>query len=153
MSSWLIRKGTFNQPLSWRDWCINPLIGWPGLPTRLLEGGGGLRVMGPERRGRVLLHKHGAQSAGIALHSKGALGSGGLYFGDLALFNTITTAPFCPDLLALFICISRSLGCKVSSCKPCWMGKLIWGVVPTTDQGVCPQRKNVDLRKQHKEDA
>lgn len=42
----------------------------------------------------------------------------GLYFGALALFNTITTPPFCPDLLALFICISRSLGCKVSSGEP-----------------------------------
>lgn len=27
---------------------------------------------------------------------------GGLYFGLLALFNTITTAPFCPDLLPFY---------------------------------------------------
>lgn len=41
--------------------------------------------------------------------------TGGLYFGALALFNTITTPPFCPGMLALFICISRSLGCRVAS--------------------------------------
>lgn len=28
--------------------------------------------------------------------------TGGLYFGALALFNTITTAPFSPDLLPFF---------------------------------------------------
>lgn len=37
--------------------------------------------MGPERRGWGLLHKDGAQSAGIALHSKGP--PAGLHWGYL----------------------------------------------------------------------
>lgn len=146
MSPWFIRKGTFSQPLSWRGVCMSPLIGWPGLSVRLLGGDGG---------GEDFCISMGTNLLGLLCTVRGPpqAYTGGLYFGALALFNTITTPPFCPDLLALFICISRSLGCKVSSCKPFWMGNLIWGVVLATEQGVCPQHRNVDLRKQHREDG
>lgn len=149
MSLWFIGKGTFSQPLSWRSCCVSQLIEGPGLPARLLVG----CLTGPQRRGVSGLHKHGAQSAGIALHSQGP--SPGWYRGSLfwalALFNTITTAPFSPDLLPFFyICICCSLGCRISTRIPSWMGKLIWRMLLTTKRGVHLQCKNVDLRNQHK---
>lgn len=59
--------------------CKSPLIG----PTNQACGGDGkVEGDGPRgERGETLLHKHGAQSAGIALHSEGA--STGLYRGSL----------------------------------------------------------------------
>ncbi len=73
MSSWFIRKETFNEPLSWRDLCKSP--------SNQACGGEGWGWWVCRGEGEGLLHKDGAQSAGIALHSKGA--SAGLYWGSL----------------------------------------------------------------------
>lgn len=81
MSPWFIRKGTFRLPLSWRDLCMRMLTGWSEGPVKEKEEGGG-----------GFYHKHGDQSAKIALHTKGSSTdlhfTRGLYFGSLAPFSS-----------------------------------------------------------------
>lgn len=81
-----------------------------------------LRVMGLEESvcvwgGEDFCISMGPNLPGLLCTVRGPLWAytRGLYLGvggggGLALFNTITTPPFCPDLLVLFVCISRSQG-------------------------------------------
>lgn len=79
-------------------------------------GGGELRLMGPRGGAGHFCISMEPNLLGLLRSVRGLLRAyiGGLYFGTLALFNTITIAPFCPDLCALFICISHTLGLKSS---------------------------------------
>lgn len=102
MSSWFIRKGDIRavfvmeglvyKPAHWETRSASQAFGCAA--SWVLRG-----------RGERGLHKHGGQSAGIAPHSRGAFSRlipGVFILGALALFNTITTAPFKPWSPLLF---------------------------------------------------